>query len=398
MRCTLRLASLMVVVSVLWAAPAWAQIRLLVLDPQSPFLSADQLSALGQTLSKQAADYEHLQLLEASDLKTLQKKAACKNTSNQCLRSIGRTNGAQRVLFTQVQKLPGRHLLLMRLLDVRSGKLLKQSRQRTRTGSDAMNKALIKGWISLFGRLVECSLEIKSNVADAEIRLDGRPIGQPPLLIKRKLVAGPHTLTGLHADYKPLERRITIMAKQPKMRINMNLKLKPPVDDIAPVALVSGIKPPGPKTPAPEDDGPTGIKLGGGDKDDDPADGEPGTGKLKGDKDDSSAQPIITKLDPKPVKLDPKPVKVDPKPDGPIAGPLLKNKLEKKPVLEKPFLPKEKNEPEPLPPASKPIYKKWWFWSAIGAAVVAGVVTGTVVGMSDSDGIPSGKGRVLIDF
>ena len=103
------------------------------------------------------------------------------------------------------------------------------------------------------------------------------------------------------------------------------------------------------------------------------------------------------KADPKVAKADPKVAKADPKTGGSIAGPLLRRKVDKKPVTEKPFLPKDKVKPDPEP-GGTPIYKKWWFWTAIGAAVVAGVVTGTAVVLSGDEGIPSGKGRVLIDF
>ncbi len=36
------------------------------------------------------------------------------------------------------------------------------------------------------------------------------------------------------------------------------------------------------------------------------------------------------------------------------------------------------------PPANTPVYKKWWFWTAIGAVVVVGVGVGLGVGLSSS--------------
>lgn len=37
--------------------------------------------------------------------------------------------------------------------------------------------------------------------------------------------------------------------------------------------------------------------------------------------------------------------------------------------------------PSPPPPATEaPVYKKWWFWTALGVGVVGGVVVGVVVG------------------
>ncbi len=36
--------------------------------------------------------------------------------------------------------------------------------------------------------------------------------------------------------------------------------------------------------------------------------------------------------------------------------------------------------PPPPPPPPRPIYRRWWFWTGIGAVVTAGVVAGIVVG------------------
>ena len=37
--------------------------------------------------------------------------------------------------------------------------------------------------------------------------------------------------------------------------------------------------------------------------------------------------------------------------------------------------------------ASKPIYKKWWFWTIIGGVVAAGVITGVAVGVSSGNSV-----------
>jgi len=36
--------------------------------------------------------------------------------------------------------------------------------------------------------------------------------------------------------------------------------------------------------------------------------------------------------------------------------------------------------PAPPVPDSPPVYKSWWFWTAVGGAVAAGVVAGAVIG------------------
>ncbi len=47
--------------------------------------------------------------------------------------------------------------------------------------------------------------------------------------------------------------------------------------------------------------------------------------------------------------------------------------------------------PTPQQPTPQPIYKKWWFWSAVGAVAAGAVVTGTVLGLQQSNqGYPPG--------
>lgn len=50
--------------------------------------------------------------------------------------------------------------------------------------------------------------------------------------------------------------------------------------------------------------------------------------------------------------------------------------------------------------ASKPIYKRWWFWTIVGGVVAAGVVTGVVVGTSSPTRavVPTGAPRATITF
>jgi tetratricopeptide (TPR) repeat protein len=46
--------------------------------------------------------------------------------------------------------------------------------------------------------------------------------------------------------------------------------------------------------------------------------------------------------------------------------------------------------PPPQDSESPPIYKRWWFWTAVGAAVVAGVVIGVVASSGGKPDCPSG--------
>ena len=35
---------------------------------------------------------------------------------------------------------------------------------------------------------------------------------------------------------------------------------------------------------------------------------------------------------------------------------------------------------QPAPPPRRPVYKRWWFWTGVGALVAGGIITGVVLG------------------
>ncbi len=240
MRDARRSAWMFLLLVVLVAAPAYGQMRLLVVEPQSAFFPKKQLAGLKKALCSQAADYRNIELVESAGFEELLKKAGCKGTGNECLKAVGKAAGATQVLFTQVQKLPGRQLVVMRLVDVQTGRQIKNARLRARKGLAALHGSMRKGWVRMFGRLVDCQIRVLSNAIGPDVSLNGRPIGKGPLTIREKLPPGRYTVSLSHPRFLPSERNITIKPDRPRMKVRINLVPRPE-DDIPPVVLDSPV-------------------------------------------------------------------------------------------------------------------------------------------------------------
>jgi hypothetical protein len=317
--------------------------KILVLNPESRVLSPNKLRNLGKHLRFLIRRYPSLEVLEIPSLqfKVMKRKAKCRGSETECLVSIGRQVGVNRFLHSEVQKLPGRYLVVMKLVDVDVGRLIETSRQRARRRIDSLRGALLKGWVDLFGPLIRSQLQVSANVAGADVFLDGRNIGKTPLILTKDLGKGTHIIEVTHLDRLPARQEIQI-SKGRKLKVSVTLEEKPTEVAVAP-------QPP-------------------------------------------------------------------PVPPPPVPTPVAEEKVETPPGS-KP-LPSRQPEPRPFLPSfetiggvekkkpgedlriseSGPIYKQWWFWTAVGVVVVGGV-TGLVVGLTDEDeGIPAGQGRVVIEF
>ncbi len=400
--------------AVLLAGPAWGQTELLVLEPRSPFLSAAETDQLASALRAQAEGYPDLELQPPIAWKALAGQAGCQGTAAACLAAMGRAREADRVLFSQLQKLPGRRLLELRLIDAASGRQLAKARLRVRRGPAGLRRALRQGWLRLFGRRVACRLRVEANAADVPILLDGQPLGRTPLRVVRRLRPGKHTLSARHPDYQVARRQIRVRPGRCGRRIRFRLELRPEATDIPPVALVASADEPVAAADEPGSGAPKGSGAPGVAEDDEPvaAADEPGSGAPKGSgglktgaERPALEEPVATADKPvsgaPAVADDDEPGSGTPKAaDGSIAGPLLRRDSAAGPERPEPYVPGPETAAEPEPAAEgAPVYQRWWFWTAIGAAVAAGVVTGTVLGLEDGGGgIPADQGRVSVQF
>jgi hypothetical protein len=384
------------------ASPALAQadvagaVRVLVPDPDSPFLAPPVRVALGKQLRALAQRHSSLEVLPltAAELAALRKTAGCEDASEGCLLALARAGRADRLFFSQVQKLPGRFLLLTVLVDAREGKSLGELRQRCTPDPKALGQALLKGWSEQVGALVKTQLKLSADVEGAEVLLDGRRIGTTPLVLTRELEAGAHELRVARAGLGEVRKAFTVQPGQAKVVLKVELRAA----GAGPVAV---LEPSGP--------GVAGEKL----RDEDAPPPE----------DDDGGIPVVPLAKPgaEPVAAGKPPAAKPPLEEPPSAKPPVEEPpvVAAKPEVVAPVSPVRKPSPDGPAPVgvvgaapppvegpgegevTEPIYEKWWFWTALGAVVVAGAVTGLAVGLTQDEGgggIPAGLGRVNVSF
>ena len=112
---------------------------MVVLDPDSPFLTPAVRADLGKQLRALAARYTRLVLVPASSgmtLATLQKKAGCQDAEEGCLVAMARAAEVDRLVWSQVQKLPGRSLVVVAAVDGRAGRVV-DGHRLCRRGADS---------------------------------------------------------------------------------------------------------------------------------------------------------------------------------------------------------------------------------------------------------------------
>jgi hypothetical protein len=367
MRVSKVLAAALVIGGLAVASVAWSQepstkpIRLLILGPESKAYSQEQLSMLAIQLRKLAERYGQLQVLpeSATDVGPLRKQAGCSAPTPECLSEIGKAVSAEMIMHIEIQKLPGRFLVVLTQIDVSAKKVIMQSRQPTGTTRAALQEEIQKGWIEVFGATFRSRLKVTSNVSGAQVMLDGRAVGKTPLLLNQEFGKGTHKIEVTLDGYQPVQRQIQINASSV---IVVELVLQPEI-------LASAAVKPGETQKSDVAAGKTAISREG----------------------------VIDGLPPPIAPLETK--------EKSTAEALSPKKVESAPVKnEAPFAQQqgvsEKNVQQSARSAkAKPFYKQWWFWTAVGVVVVGGTI-GAIVGATSGkeEGIPSGKGRVLIEF
>ncbi|MBW2700313.1 MAG: PEGA domain-containing protein [Deltaproteobacteria bacterium] len=393
-------------------------------DPESEFVEEADRAFLGEMMRNEARRYLAFKLMDdpALEMKWLRSKVGCAGHKARCLIAVGRAAEADLMVYTSVQKLPGRFMVKMELVNLRQGKVVERVRRRAQAGREQLVKALKKGWTQLVGPLFRRQIRVLANVDGAEVMLDGIPVGSTPFGVSWELKKGSHVVSLTHPDFKPVSKTFRVGTKQKKVRLRLKMRFQGGMEDIASVPLVplvaAGTKaggkdeedlPPsvGIKVEG-KDEGDlppsVGIKVGGKDEGDlptsvgikvggkDEGDLPPSVGMKVGGKDEGDLSPSVG------VKLGVKDGPGKLPEDGKVSGSADLTALDKLAFMPGGQASEPGDQSETMVVVS-PFYKTWWFWTAVGAVVVAGTVTGTVLAVDGGgDGIPSGQGRLSLQF
>ncbi len=333
--------------------------RLLIVGPESRFLEPAQLARMAEDLRALVQRYPGLRRIEPPQpIAELRKKARCLGSQPECLARLGKLAGAERVLHCEVQKLPGKYLVDVSLIETVSGNTLSQSRGRSEPSLEALQAALLKGWGETLGPLPVRQIKVYANVTGADVFLDGQKIGQTPLILTRDPGPGAHRLEIAAEGYQPFSREIRA-EEGDDIRVEAVLQSRAPEANAALAAAPVA-----------------GRKIGIGKDEDDGSSPPPPASPPK----PRATRPGWLRL----ADETPSDAAASRRTSGAVAGPV--------------------TGPEPArdaSPAEKPraFYRTWWFWTAVGL-VVGGAAAGLAVGLAGEggSGIPDGKGRLVLSF
>ena len=191
-------------------------------------------------MRKQARRYLALELLEdpSLELKGLRQKVGCKGHDLKCLLALGRAAGGDLMVYSSLQKLPGRFLVRVEFVNLRQGFIIGKVQRRTTSGKEALGKSLSQAWEKLLGPVFRRQIRFLANTDGARVYLDGIPIGSTPFDASWEIWPGKHRLSMTHPDFKPGSKLFSITPKQKRVRMTLKMRFNGGMDDIPTVALV----------------------------------------------------------------------------------------------------------------------------------------------------------------
>jgi hypothetical protein len=239
---TLAISIATMLVLVASASRAWAA------DDALAILGIDSLDvgeALGTQLTEalrhRAAETPGVRLLPGKDLIEMKMVFGCDGEAPACLAQAGRSLGADRLLYGSIKRTDGGRgiVIALKLLDVRELAVVKtfaETLPKKGLTQATVAAAAARGFAQLVVPPQTGGIAVASQPSDAQVTLDGNPVGRTPLKLKD---LHPRSYTvGVQIDgYEPQTKVIDVTAggnETWNARLTLKPRLEPP-----PVGLVS---------------------------------------------------------------------------------------------------------------------------------------------------------------
>jgi hypothetical protein len=235
-------AQLIVAVSLIAAATAVARaadgdvatvvLGIEALDGQDNALATEMTDALRQRV----ASAKGFQLVQGKDLVEIKLVFSCSDEAPACMAQAGKSMGATRVIYGNVRRSGGDHVLTLKLLDVARATVDSTTIENVtkRRAEPAALRASSAQWLAkLTGKAANGNLLIRSNVSGAIVILDGVAVGltgSQPMMVP-DVAPGPHDVTLQKAGLTANQQSFTMGAGQ---ALPLNVTMTPEAADAAP--------------------------------------------------------------------------------------------------------------------------------------------------------------------
>lgn len=185
MRLRLILAALTLVAGVVAASRADAKPKIAVLGIEPVDDGAGETANLARSLTEglraraqQARSRFDIAPNANKELTELKLLADCIDEARDCMTSIGRDLGADRLIFGRIERKGSSYAITIRFLNIQTGKWEGKGKFETTIGQDqahdaGMKKVASMAWSELTGTPTTGTIVIRSNVATGTLYLDG---------------------------------------------------------------------------------------------------------------------------------------------------------------------------------------------------------------------------------
>jgi hypothetical protein len=230
------------------AAPGAAEAadtRILVLAGVNEGTSAAQDKALYDAISSELDVRKKYTLLPRPEgsIIDIMFDAECIEPDVDCLKTIGAANGAEQVLFYEVEAVGPNHQLRLRVIDVKKGKAIGDEKA-TSSSIDRLPSEVAAPAEKLFGKKpkvkptapAEVKVSVTSEPTGATAYVNDAVVGATPVEFQRP--AGTYSIRLSKTGYDDAIREIEVKDKE--LKLSVSLQETPVASAAVPVTPVSG--------------------------------------------------------------------------------------------------------------------------------------------------------------